>query len=562
MVKRALAVMCALGWITGLGAAQETEGIYFPPQSPATPNRAVSPADQLNRDVRVLRTTNKAQVNRYVVKAYALRNVNPFAVLRFMRRPIQAENGAIFTFIGPDGASGRVLIAVPEYQLTAMDALMATIDRPGLTSSSGTKRIYRPLKHRRANVSLIEALDDSDFINSFAVYLTGNNATIITDPTRNAVFFEDAPSGADYLDIALTDKLDAPTPQAIFNAKVYEIDMTNSARIGLDYIAWKNGPGAALFSFGAFSERGRNSIREGALVLTPLDTNGQNLIPSDGPLPRRAVRGDFQSQGYNFFWRYEFHSAFFDYLTVRGKAKVLNAARVAALNTRPARIAASDQLLYYAVQTSNPSGIRAIGDFANLFNADRDTAALEPGPGGRTVIGTTNQLIEGSLVPVETGLEINLTPTIYENGLDVSIDGALTSYNGFDDTGFPRINSRAFATTIRMGVGEEVVLGGFMRDEQIKASPKVPVLGSLPVIGYLFGGENTRRRQTEVVVALTTEQVVRYDAKGQGITDADRAILRQAEGTDPIQKPPFTWGFDMSLKDREKVHHLLTPPQN
>ena len=58
-------------------------------------------------------------------------------------------------------------------------------------------------------------LDDSAFIDAFFVYLTTNGSQIIVDPEQNAVFIEDAPSGADWLDAALTDKLDMATPMAV-----------------------------------------------------------------------------------------------------------------------------------------------------------------------------------------------------------------------------------------------------------------------------------------------------------------------------------------------------------
>jgi hypothetical protein len=58
---------------------------------------------------------------------------------------------------------------------------------------------------------------------------------------------------------------------------------------------------------------------------------------------------------------------------------VLTKAKLAALNTRTARITAGDQILYYAVQTSDPNGFRNPGE---PFSANR----------GRTVLGTQNRL--------------------------------------------------------------------------------------------------------------------------------------------------------------------------
>ena len=526
--------------------------------------------------VRILRSTNNAQLNSYVVKVYTLQNVNPFAVMRFMRRSVQAEDGVIFTFVGPGGDNGRVLVAIPEFQIESMDNLIASIDRAGLTSDDGTTRIYRQLNHRRMNIDPANPdLDDSAFISTFGVYLTGNDARIMVDPEQNAIFIEDAPSGADYLDAALMSDLDTPSPQVVFNTKIYELDLTNNSRIGLDYLAWKNGPGASLFAVGAFNEMGRVSLRNGSSALLS-NTNGIALIPPDGELPFRALRGDFRTRGYNFAYRYEFHSQFFDYLAVRGKARVLTSARIAALNTRPASLTAGDQILYYAIQTTDPSGIRPSGaPFASnigrsLINsrpAEFANNAAGVNVGGQAIGSVVATALPSSGTPLtlaaETGISIDLTPLIYDNGVDVDIVVTMTDYNGFDDTGFPRLNSRTFATNVRLGEGEEIILGGLTRESHVKATTKIPFLGSLPLIGSLFGGESSSRRQTEIVFSIKVEEIVRFDGGGYGISSEDQAIIDQADGSAPIEGPPSTWGFDMWGLDISKepfvegVHHIF-----
>jgi general secretion pathway protein D len=239
------------------GTGSGGTGVYYPPQSPSIPDLDLAPNEMLNRNVRILRTTNKAQLNRYVPVAYAFNNVNPYAVRRFINRAVESEDGVLFTFVSPDGNSGRLLAMIPEYQIPSLDRLVASIDRANLTSSSGSHRAYVQLKHRRADLS------DLDFLDNFAIYLTADGDRVIIDPEQNAVFIEDAPSGTEYLLAALEEKLDRPTPQVLASVNIYEVDGTNNARLGNDYIAWKNGPGANLFAFGAFAERGRTSLRSG-----------------------------------------------------------------------------------------------------------------------------------------------------------------------------------------------------------------------------------------------------------------------------------------------------------
>jgi hypothetical protein len=58
-------------------------GTYFPPESHHYQDFDMSPDAQLNRNVRILRTTSKVQLNRYVPIVIRLQHVNPYHVLRF-----------------------------------------------------------------------------------------------------------------------------------------------------------------------------------------------------------------------------------------------------------------------------------------------------------------------------------------------------------------------------------------------------------------------------------------------------------------------------------------------
>lgn len=542
-------------------------GIYYPPQSPAIPDLDLAPNEMLNRNVRILRTTNKAQLNRYVPVAYKFNNVNPYAVRRFINRAIESEDGSLFTFISPEGNSGRLLAMVPEYQIPSLDKLVAEIDRADLTSSDGSQRAYVQLKHRRADLS------DSDFLANLGLYLTGNGDTVIIDPEQNAVYIEDAPSGTEYLLAALEEKLDKPTPQVLASVNVYEVDGTNNARLGNDYIAWKNGPGSNLFAIGAFYERGRTEIRS------------DDFHPNVAPIP---PHNDFSAKGYNYAFNFEHSSAFFDFLVANGKAKVLTKAKLAALNTRTARITAGDQILYYAVQNDSEDGFRDEGDpfeanqdrtvigTRNAFQTVVNQAANDPLVQNINVSGANigsnvgNQYSEAGgpdvsdnviiisnesggdssseeLLPLETDLEIELTPVIYENGADINVTGDLDTYNGYDDTGFPRINNRAFQTQVRMGEGQEIVLGGLARNETTRAGNKPPALGDLPVLGFLFGQENTRRRESTIVMSLSLDQIVRFDGDQTGKTADEDAVLKQANGESTVSVPNVEIGLTPGL---------------
>lgn len=245
-MKYRIALLMAV-WVPG--------GAWAAP--PATTQAlAQPPGDLPDHVVKVLRTTNKAQTNRYVPKVYEFKNVNPFDVVRFYRRVMEIEEGRFATFVAPDGKSGLVAVVAPEYQLPSLDKLMALLDRRGLTSSSGDEGKYMRLKHRAA--------DDVGFLRAIFGQSTHSSSRppggsragdidMMCDLQTGAVFVYGPPSVAERAEEVLTE-LDQPVPQVLVEATIYEIDLNNDGTVGFDYHAWKNGPGRNLFALGAFAE--------------------------------------------------------------------------------------------------------------------------------------------------------------------------------------------------------------------------------------------------------------------------------------------------------------------
>ena len=51
-------------------------------------------------------------------------------------------------------------------------------------------------------------------------------------------------------------------------------------------------------------------------------------------------------------------------------------------------------------------------------------------------------------------------------------------------------------------VGQTIVIGGLMRDSMVKSESKVPVLGSIPILGLLFRNKKTTRVKTELIIFI------------------------------------------------------------
>jgi type IV pilus assembly protein PilQ len=62
---------------------------------------------------------------------------------------------------------------------------------------------------------------------------------------------------------------------------------------------------------------------------------------------------------------------------------------------------------------------------------------------------------------------------------------------------------RSAQTLVRVKNGETLVLGGLLHSTEQKTVRKVPFLGYIPVIGWLFTSVQAQRKNTDLVIFIT-----------------------------------------------------------
>lgn len=115
------------------------------------------------------------------------------------------------------------------------------------------------------------------------------------------------------------------------------------------------------------------------------------------------------------------------------------------------------------------------------------------------------------MAEVQTGISISFTPHILSDGkvsvtvvlLDDSISGFQTfTYDGDSFTN-PTLQTKSLASTVTVGSGETIVLGGTLTKEMNKTAYAVPVLADIPLLGRLFSGEEDSFSKDALVIMLT-----------------------------------------------------------
>ncbi|MFN4032767.1 MAG: secretin and TonB N-terminal domain-containing protein [Fimbriimonadales bacterium] len=109
---------------------------------------------------------------------------------------------------------------------------------------------------------------------------------------------------------------------------------------------------------------------------------------------------------------------------------------------------------------------------------------------------------------VQAGIILRVLPRVHEdNSITLHIQPEVSVITGFLEVPgggrLPQLARRNADTTIRVANGETVVIGGLIRESDIKTIQKVPLLGDLPFLGYFFRRTTSTRDKSEIMITLT-----------------------------------------------------------
>ena len=78
------------------------------------------------------------------------------------------------------------------------------------------------------------------------------------------------------------------------------------------------------------------------------------------------------------------------------------------------------------------------------------------------------------------------------------------TFSGFN---IPAIRTRKAETTVELHDGETFVIGGLLTTMETELVSKVPILGSIPLVGALFRNTSSQMSETELMI-LVSPQIV------------------------------------------------------
>ncbi len=177
----------------------------------------------------------------------------------------------------------------------------------------------------------------------------------------------------------------------------------------------------------------------------------------------------------------------------------------------PEEISGAVQLLQKFGRTntlSAPQIVVANNQEAKILVGKKDvyiTADLTIADGVTTTTPTVNY--------IDIGLVLSVTPTINREGfVTMKIKPEVTDFERYEYlydaqqrqlAKVPVITTTEAETTVMVEDGCTVLIGGLIKDKEVTTIDKVPLLGDIPLLGYLFKSKSREIEKTEMVIFIT-----------------------------------------------------------
>ena len=155
----------------------------------------------------------------------------------------------------------------------------------------------------------------------------------------------------------------------------------------------------------------------------------------------------------------------------------------------------------------------------------------------------------------EFGVRLKFTPTVVGGDLvhlkvapEVS---ALDFANAITIEGFrvPALSTRRTETEVELRNGQTFAIAGLMDNTVTETMSKVPGIGDIPILGYLFRSRAYQKNQTELVVMITPHIIPRDST---GVSPRLPSLAQPFLPTpDDVLPPPAPWApeFEPSVDD-------------
>lgn len=342
--------------------------------------------------------------------------------------------------------------------------------------------------------------------------LLSSAGRIFFDNEQNALMVMDYPENIERIDEYLK-TVDVPSKQVLIEARVVEVTLEGEHAFGVNWTLFAKKQGWQLGQFNLFSDLAGNGIKQSIPYKTTYYPPNQTTIGAEDPFSLTIFDENI--------------NVVLKALSNRLHTTVLSAPSITTVNNREATIKVAQKLPWAEPTFNTSTGTTTTTSTTWIAHFEDVGIILSVKP---TVSDDGN--ISMILMPVvsDKTSDFNLTVT--------SPSGDKVSYS------IPVIDTRTANTKVIVGDGQTLIMGGLIKNSATKGETKVPFLGNIPGLGYLFKSKKETRLKTELLIfispkIITPEEMKRAKTIAKNVdkeTKGPKVILNKSSIVDELTK--------------------------
>ncbi len=315
---------------------------------------------------------------------------------------------------------------------------------------------------------------DAQSVISGVMKAEGRTGTVTIDPNSNMLLITDVASGLDSA-ARILGQIDKKPLQVLIETKFVEVNLNDASSLGVSwsYTAGNNLSGAS------------NQTTIGQWTGTPVYEHDGTKVYDPMPTTSDAggtgvsyptIANDVTVGGFNigYIFNGNYLNMTLNAAIKNGKAKVLSEPKVSTFNNNEANINVTTQIPY-------------------------TTTTNTPGTSGVVITTSVNYITTGISLKVTPRVDIDGRVTMKLNPSVSQVSTTVATATG----GAPGVDTRSADTMVMTKDGETTVIGGLIYDNNADTTYKVPLLGDIPLLGWLFKKHVTARQRLELLIFVT-----------------------------------------------------------
>ncbi len=309
-----------------------------------------------------------------------------------------------------------------------------------------------------------------------AVGLFDGDVQITADPSTNSLVI--VASLKDFMSLKrVIDKLDVPRRQVYVEATIMEVSLSKTRDLGLAFHGGKpigSGDNQSLLLFG------NNAAK--SITLDPASLMGL-AIGLRGPALKDA-ESLLGIPGISF----PTFGVFFQALQSNNDVNVVSTPHILTTDNEEASIEVGENVPFQ-------SGISGLPGIGGLGGATGSQGASTGGLGYFPMMSIQRQ---------DVTLKLKIVPHVNEsNFVRLEIEQEMNEVKSIDPLVGPTTTKKKIKTVIVLRDQQTAVLGGLITEKSKQNVTKVPLLGDIPILGYLFKTTKTIKEKSNLLIFLT-----------------------------------------------------------